>query len=532
MASGTKYGKGRIMVCEILSRCRLSICGPLSVAIVRLRDANDRHVGALLAAALLLVGAGAKAGEFASVDEATASFSTNSCAARESAFRYVLGRSRTMDAHDVRTVLGALRTMSQALGRATEYEEACRAGMSADDELVRFTCASALLLSSSAAADCARCVRQVEESMASDAAFLPAHRLDLVKAVADIRLQRLADAEGAIAGLDRAIGLVKDDMSTALQLRLKKIDLLRAAKMDAELEREARPILGMADCPSQAYQAAAFALADLAASRGDAKAAGELLLGSISRTEFAPPGIARRLVAASVDDATIAAAVVALRRQLAALPLADAGTFCSAVERTQPEIVELLGRLGRHDEALAECRVLLLSVSPRNYRTAVVLTASALKLADGNLGRALAFVDFQRKDVVPKVRNPVLDAPRLSDGVRAELRRALPVGSSGNWSVALAVAARLVWLDDPQAAVREALRAFALAPLDERSLQICADAAMRPVLAATRDPADAKALVDFLMYGENGSDGAKGTSDDLPSPDERLAAALRIGRED
>ena len=283
---------------------------------------------------------------------------------------------------------------------------------------------------------------------------------------------------------------------------------------------------------SEIFRAASYALADLAVGRRDAKAAGELLLDVIRKTDPAPAGIARRLLDAEVDKATLDAAVTELRRRLAGMPLGDAGAFLAAVERTQPEVVALLNRLGRCDEALAECRVLVLLSSSRSYQAAVNLTAASLKRADGNLGRATAFMNFQRKGVVPTERNVLLDAPRLADGVRAEARKSLPVGRSETWGECLAVSARLVWLDDPLAAVREAMRAFAFAPFENRPLQACADAATRPVLAVTRNPDTAKGIVDYLMFGPNGPDGAKGTQDDLASVLEGLESVLKLGRED
>ena len=122
-----------------------------------------------------------------------------------------------------------------------------------------------------------------------------------------------------------------------------------------------------------------------------------------------------------------------------------------------------------------------------------------------------------------------MDAPQLGDSIRAEARAALPIGRSEKWPESLAVSARLVWLDDPHAALCEAMRAFALAPFDGRALQACADAALQPVLAVTRDPAVAKGVIDYLTYGPNGPDGAKGTADDLPDPRESLSDILKCG---
>ena len=406
---------------------------------------------AVFASLSLLTAAGAE--EFPSVEKAMVGFSTNTVAAQERAYQYVLGKAKSLNGLNAKTVLAALRTMSATLNRTADYDATCESGLESTDEAVRFACASALLQSPT---DPSNAVLKVERLVKTPGALVPAHRSEL-------------------------------------------------------------------------FRATSFALVDLAVGRKDAKTAGELLVDVIRKVEPVPAGIARRLVDADVDKATLDAAVTALRARLAEMPLDDAATFRTAAERMQPEIIELLNRLGRCDEALAECRVLVLLSSPKSYQAAVNLTAASLKRADGNLGRATAFMNFQKKGLVPKERNILLDAPQLSDGVRAEARKSLPVGKSEVWGESLAVSARLIWLDDPLAAVREAMRAFGLAPFDNKSLQPCADAMMQPILTVTRNPDSAKGIVDYLMHGPNGPDGAKGTQDDLPSPFENLEPVLKLG---
>ena len=402
----------------------------------------------------LLTAAGSE--EFLSVEKAMVGFSTNTVAAQERAYQYVLEKSRTMNGQNSKTVLKALKTMAEALKRGAEFDEICLAGMASDDERMRFACASALLQSPTLATAPSNLVSRVE------------------------RLLNTPDA-------------------------------LSAANW------------------SEIFRARCYALADIAIRRKNAQAAGELLLDVIRKVDPVPMGIAKRLLDANVDEATLDAAVTLLRTRLAGMPLGDATAFRAAVEKVQPEIIELLNRLGRCDEALAECRVLVLLSSPKSYQAAVNLTAASLKRADGNLGRATAFMNFQKKGFVPKERNILLDAPQLLDGVRAEARKSLPVGKSEVWGESLAVSARLIWLDDPVAAVREAMRAFGLAPFDNKSLQACADAMMQPILTVTRNPDSAKGIVDYLMYGPNGPDGAKGTQDDLSSPFENLEPVLKLG---
>ena len=322
-------------------------------------------------------------------------------------------------------------------------------------------------------------------------ALTPAHRLDLAKGVAELKLSRFSDAKGAFAILDAALGrndLGETPASAALMLK-----------------------------------------ADLCVRLGDAAGAGRTFVDVIRRGEPFPAGIARRLIDANPGMEALTNAVAALRERLAAIPLADVADFVAAVERTQPEVVELLNHLGRFDEALGECRVLVLLSTARNYQAAVNLAAASLKRADGNLGRAIAFMDFQKKDVVPKRHNILMDAPVLSDPVRERFRRRLPVGRCSAWTDSLGVSTRLLWLDDPQSSVREAIRAFGLAPFENKPIQACADAVMQPVLTVTRDPASVKGIVDYLMYGPAGRDGTKGTADDLSMPLDGDLAFLKPG---
>ena len=491
---------------------------------------NAKHVCTLVVSASLSLLTATGAEEFPSVEKALVGFSTNTVAAQERAYQYVLEKSRTMNGQNARTVLQTLKTMAATLKRGVEYDEICLAGMASDDEWMRFVCASALLQSPTLVSNPTNLILRVEKTVRDAETYLLAHRIELVRMVADARTQRLSDAKGALALVDEAIAWAGDDRPSLWLMRLKRLEVLRAARMDDALERESRLILSESDCPSQPYQAASYALADFAVRRKDVRAAGALLLDVIRKTDPAPAGIAKRLLDAAVGETTLDAAVTELRRRLAGMPLGDVSAFRMAVERAQPEIVELLNSLGRCDEALGECRVLVLLSSPLSFQRAVNLTAASLKRADGNLGRATAFVNFQEKGLVPKERNILLDAPQLADGVRAEARKSLPVGKSDRWEESLAVSVRLVWLDDPLAAVREAMRAFGLAPFENRPLQTCADAVMQPVLTVTRNPDSAKGVADYLMYGPNGSDGAKGTQDDLPSPFKGLESVLRLGR--
>ena len=152
-----------------------------------------------------------------------------------------------------------------------------------------------------------------------------------------------------------------------------------------------------------------------------------------------------------------------------------------------------------------------------------------MKAVDGSLGRAVAFMNFQRKGVVPKGRNPMMEVARLDDPVRKSVFAGLSRLQGENWSDLLALSRWMLWLDDPYASVEAALAAFSAAPFNETALQSCANSIMRPVLAATRNPAAARQIVDFLMHGERGKDGMVNTADDVRHPLDAFGETLRTG---
>ena len=184
---------------------------------------------------------------------------------------------------------------------------------------------------------------------------------------------------------------------------------------------------------------------------------------------------------------------------------------------------------------------------------AVVCAASAFARAEfASLAQAQAA--FATDDPTGRERayRYVLESVGSADGrdafARLQVLRTM-AGALGRVSEYDAVCER--GLSSPDEAVRFAsLMALALSPSAARAPEdavsrlegaarggvaldtphrSCADAALQPVLAVTRDPAVAKAVVDYLTYGPNGPDGAKGTADDLPDPLESLSDTLKLG---
>jgi hypothetical protein len=252
-----------------------------------------------------------------------------------------------------------------------------------------------------------------------------------------------------------------------------------------------------------------------------------VLLGLLDHPSLPPAWFADRLLSLGTAPEARVKAIDALRRRMAQVPASEQAYRITA-ERIQPQVVALLLALGRTDEALAECRVTLQLASERGYESAVGTAAKALKCADANLGRANVLLAFaSAPEPSPSVPNPLLTVPEAADPVRtafAERLSSLP--DSPDWHDHLSRSLSWLWLDRPADAMRAAVRAFSLCPLETNALQQCAAAATRPFLIATRDEAAVQPLLEFLLLGSDGPDGQAGTADDLPDPFPALTARM------
>lgn len=276
-------------------------------------------------------------------------------------------------------------------------------------------------------------------------------------------------------------------------------EMFAAQGDDAGFERSCRELASSGN--AFAARAAMSSLASLLAGRGDRDGAESLLVRLLELAPGEPSGAAQRLVAMNASAAARERAVAAIRAAAAAAVAAGQQAVETRFDRLQSDVVDVLASLGRHDEALAECRAWMLAGTQRSYQRAVEKAADVMRRADRSLGRAAAFLKFHEKGVVPGGREPLLEAPRLSDAVRVRERAALAEFGSQDWNACLAASSRALWADDPETAVSFAVRAFALAPFDERSLQRCADAVARPFMVATRDPAVGKGVAEYLASG-------------------------------
>ena len=350
-------------------------------------------------------------------------------------------------------------------------------------------------------------------------------------------IARRWDADRATALVDRWLASAGDDANAKALLLCRRMEARRKAGDAEGAEDAAASVMSLgANAPWSHYSQACFFRAETLAKKGDAAAAEKMLARLLGRSEIVSPGIGSRLAGMGVGKELALQFVSAMRGRMSDVPVVDLKSFKARVQVGEAEIVELLVYAGLLDEALGECRVMLLAAGAQPaYENAVRLTADVLKRIDGNLGRAGAFLESQKSNHVALAVSPVPAYPALSDPVRsAEREKCLAYAkeNAADYNVLLACAYRLLWADCAEDSIRTAVDAFAVAPFNERSLQACADAAMHPFSVMTRDPAKVAAVRDYMLYGGAGRDGMAGTSDDLSHPVEFYRSCFRRGTGD
>lgn len=480
----------------------------------------------------LLTGTAAIAADvpkFSSMGQALAEFTTNNVAYRLPAFDYVReALAAERDPVRLRTGFSALRTMAEKLGNNDAYAAVCRKAMASDQETRRFAGAVALA-NTAKGKDAARLAfDELKPFVDREEALSSLHRLSVVKTMSDMLAAQMADVDAACAFLDENANLSGTNIAFRCGCLAKQMTLLGSARRNDDALRKADELLSLRDCPSDDFFAASCLRSDASVQAGDIPSAERYLWEALSRDRLVPTGFARQMSKIGASPVACEKAVSHVRAMIASVPLGDVVTFRAMVERAQPEVVELLCRLGRFDEALGECRVMLFFAASKTYAPAVRTTADVMRKADGNLGRALAFLNFQKRNSVPAVPNVLLAVPQLDDDARRKGREELARRLDEGWSSDLSIAWRLLWLDSPKDSMAVAERAFSKAPLNSMSLQNCANAIMRPVAVAVRDPVVLKRITDYLLYGAPGPDGQAGTADDLGNPLAEMKARLDL----
>ena len=405
--------------------------------------------------------------------------STTNAAVRQTAYAYAMGTEiRRADE------LGWLRVMARSLGKEGECGDVCTSLASSTNSAVRMAALSWIC--------------------------------DMAKGW---------DVDKTTALVDKWLAKVEGDVAATSFLLCRRMEARRrAGDMDGAEDAAAAVMSFGKDSPWVYFSQACFARAEALLKAGKASSAEEMLARLLEWDDVASSTVARRLVSYGIGRDMALRFVSAMREKMSKVEVADINAFKMRVNVGVPGIVELLVHAGRLDEALGECRVMLLtSVSQTAYVNAVRLTADVLKRIDGNLGRASVFLDSQKSNHVVRVAFPIPACPALSDPVRvAEREKCIAYAreNAADWKAHLICAYRLLWADCAEDSIRAALDAFALAPFSERNLQVCADAVMHPFSVMTRDPAKVAVVRDYLLYGKLGRDGVADTADDLLDPAE------------
>jgi tetratricopeptide (TPR) repeat protein len=440
----------------------------------------------LAAVAAVAVASATAEQQFADVKAAIAAFSSaTNDTVRRSAYAYARDYAlEHVGETAARDVLVHVRTMARSLDKESDFRSTCERLSESTNSLVRL---SALMW----LCDYAR-------------------ELDAEKTTAfiDARLAKTAAADVPVRSF----------------LLCRRMDARRKLGDEAGVMAAADAIVAFGDdCPWSNYSQARFAQAEALMRKGKADEAETCLSTLLERDEVVSQGTARKLLSLRTGKALQERFVAAMREKIAAVPFGNAVLFRSRVQSGMPEIVELLVGIGRLDEALGECRVMLLTASSSQsaYGNAVRQTADVLKRLDGNLGRAFAFLESQKTNGVSSAAGLLPMGPALSDPVRvAEREKCLAFAkeNQSSWGALVECSFRLLWADSAEDSMRVAMSAFACAPFSEKELQTCADAVMHPVSVMTRDKSAVAAVRSYLLYGEAGRDGVRGSDDDVANP--------------
>lgn len=476
---------------------------------------NRNRLVPLLPAAFLLAASGSvpamdpPASDYGTVREAMAAFEKGDPATKLDCFRYVAAKALKTPGPVVGEPASCLGRMASRLGMEDEFEAFAAeqiATKSADWSLAfssavaewqadRGAFDKARSLLSAVVEDGNRYTVQQRQAAASRAATILVQKKDAPEEAAAY-LSGLVDSTFATNAAPEAFSALAGQAADLYRTRIGR---------PAEAEALSRRILALGPDPSaRNYCQAADRLAAILHDRGDATGAADAFLAAIDCAVMLGGGSARRLVELGASSGQLEKGVAILRSQMAPPPKSS-DEFRVRAERIQPELVELLLALDRPEEAFVEARVLAFLASDSAYPGAVEQVARALKALDGNLGRANEWLAFQSSAVTNAADAPapvLLSVPAASDGIRAAAAEALagePVPVL--WTARLARSRQLLWLDRPAEAVEMAASAFAVCPLKDADLQVCATAVTRPMLVATRDEPAARAVVDWLLLG-------------------------------
>ena len=250
-----------------------------------------------------------------------------------------------------------------------------------------------------------------------------------------------------------------------------------------------------------------------------------------NNTTYPSPQVTQMLTDMGAPDADLDEACFLHR-----VAVAEAIRINGTGDTYQPDMVRLLVRRGKLEEALQEARVYYYTCAESGLLPAVNLVGTSFKTLDGNLIRANRFLKFVKfgpngEDGRPGSQDELADVlkevPAIRDERRNQMYRNMLAKVSSDYLGYRRQGQIHLYLDAPGAAFQAYKKSFEMCPLTEAELQAAADILTGFVVRATRDIRLAETLVDYVMLGTAGKDGKDGTPDDLKDPSDEIVAKLR-----
>lgn len=482
-------------------------------------------LGLVAVVPLKAVGLGGWAASYASIDEAYAAFeNSQDVSAKTVAYEWIKKTVLGDASIKISGPLAKASSMAKALGEEEDFADFCLEIMESSDDDAVVAAAVALSDLRLSRGEYGKALDGLSGHLGPSSDLQPSKKAVLASKAAAVlsgKLGRHLEAVDVLGEAAAAIPPVDTEVSASLSNQKAGILLAGLSDYDRAAETARQAVVLGRTISSSTYTAALATLYSALLAKGDRAGAIAAVLESLELPDAPSGGAASKLTGAGASPDDLERAVRLIRRQ-AAFPFpGDERKLQSWVDRDQFEVIELLLALGKTDEAVRECRVMLFCSSTRNYPKAVESAARALKANDGNLGRANSFLEFQSADGedVAHHANALMEFDVLDDEVRTEAAGLLATAPRPvNWNGWLARSMFHAWLDQPVKSMDCALEAFASCPISEVPLQSCVDAIVKPFIAATRDESAVRIAVDYLMFGESGPDGVRGTSDDIPDP--------------
>lgn len=392
-----------------------------------------------------------------------------------------------------------------------------------------YAIASSLSAAYSAVGDNANAIKTLDNCLEQNRSLIPAMDVaTAAKRLVYIYVYILDQPASAVSLLDRELtALPSGNAAQQADLLVAKVKILAQDLKDyAGAEDACRKVLELsAQIPAALLIEAYVNLAQVLQITNRPDEAAELILDAVKKITANPSRIIQQLLEIEIGNPPLEEALWILRERIA-------GQFAtnSVVDQYQPDIIRLLIKISKTQEAMQEAYVFLFTCSDKSVPAAVELIALTYKTHDSNLGRANAFLKFQKygpsgEDGKTGTEDDLTDlmksVPIMSDERRARLFQVKMNALSTDWTGWKQRGDMLSYMGKIAEAVTAYKKSFELCPMNEKDLQSAADVLVGCVMRIAKDKAIAEALIQFLMFGPAGKDAQVGTADDLkdPTPD-------------